>query len=605
LNYNEAQLRAIQHMDGPAFVLAGPGSGKTAVLTRRVLHLVENGISPSDILVITFTRAAAEEMKARYLLLAKRDSTQVTFGTFHAVFFHILRHEYGYEIQDLITSGEKQRILRGILRSLKIECDRDLEKLQEIESAISKWKNLGMAEEEKLDLPQIQEIYQLLADKMRRQRKLDFDDMQLFTYELFRQKKEILEKWQRKYKYILVDEFQDINPIQYEIVRMLALPENNLFIVGDDDQSIYGFRGSKPEIMLNFPKEYPGAEKIMLEINYRCQKEIVKAAKNLISYNTERYDKDIQSGQKEEGKVEILEFPSQEKEAEEIAEQIRRRLEAGQEAEEITILFRTRLNARYMIRALEEKNVPYYMEGKIPDLYAHWIAKDLEAYLLLAAGEEKRAHLFRILNRPARGLGREFLEEEIVDFQKWRRILPAEEAKAAERLLRDLERMKKMTCYAQVSYISHGIGYKKFLREYAAEKKIEEEELFETFSLLCQEAKKHRSIFDWKEEVKLKRLRQQNESQDTEGKISLRSLHGSKGLEFDTVYIMESNEGIIPYKKSVDEGKTEEERRLLYVGMTRAKKELYLSFADQIRGRKSVPSGFFKECEKYNAEEEK
>ncbi len=603
MNYNEEQERAVRHMDGPAFVLAGPGSGKTAVLTGRILNLVEKGIPPADILVITFTRAAAEEMKERYLKLAQRERTEVSFGTFHAVFFHILRMERGYGLQDLISSGEKQRMLRFVLKELGIEIRQDQEKMQELETAISKWKNLGMRREDQPDFPYLEEICLALEKRMQKQGKLDFDDMQLLTCRLFREEKRILEKWQKRYRYILVDEFQDINPVQYELVQLLALPEKNLFVVGDDDQSIYSFRGSDPSIMLSFPEQYPDAESFMLGINYRCRRQIVEAAGKLISHNQKRFAKQIRSALAEDGLLRILEHASSEKEAEMITEEIRRRLERGQNPEEISLLFRTRMHADSMRIKLEEKNIPYYMEGKEDDLYAHWIARDLFSYLELAEGKRKRGDLLRILNHPPRGLGREYLEREELDLWDWQRQLPKEEALAAGKLIRDLERMKEMTCFARLSYISHGMAYRNYLKSYATEKGIEEEGLLHILELLQEESRVYKSWESWKEAVRLRKIRRETEEKSPAGRISLRSLHGAKGLEFETVYIIEMNEGKIPYKRAIDEGKLEEERRLLYVGMTRAKKELILSYTAPGGRKKEKESRFFSECEKYNAEE--
>ncbi len=605
MNYNEEQGRAVRHMDGPAFVLAGPGSGKTAVLTGRILNLVKNGIPPADILVITFTRAAAEEMKERYLKLAKRDRSEVTFGTFHAVFFHILRIEKGYRLQDLISSGEKQRMLRFILKQLELDIWRDQEKMQELETAISKWKNLGMKSENKPNVSYLEEICRALEEKMRKQGKLDFDDMQLLTSRLFQEEKEILQKWQKRYRYILVDEFQDINPVQYELVQLLALPENNLFVVGDDDQSIYSFRGSDPAIMLSFPEQYPDAERFVLGINYRCRRQIVEAAGNLISHNQKRFAKELKSALAEDARICLWENASPEKEGERIAEEIGRKIKAGQDPKEITVLFRTRMHADSLRLKLEEKNIPYYMEGKEEDLYAHWIARDLFSYQELAAGNRKRENLLRILNHPPRNLGREYLEQEEVDLLSWQSLLPKEEAASAGRLIRDLERMKHMTCFARINYICHGMAYQKYLKSYAAEKGIEEEGLLRILELLQEESRAYQSWESWKEAVNLRRLRRQVEEKNPAGKVSLRSLHGAKGLEFETVFIIGMNEGKIPYKRAVEEGKIEEERRLLYVGMTRTKKELILSYIALGGSRKERESCFFKECEKFNAEENK
>ena len=287
MNYSKSQQEAIRHKDGPMLVLAGPGSGKTAVITQRTIHLIEqHHVNPSNILVITFTRAAAQEMKQRFLAATGTDKTQVTFGTFHAIFFMVLKYAYHFESSNIVTDEQRYQFMREILSYHHLEYQDENEFISDLFADISRVKN------ERIPLDHFysshcgedvfRKIYQAYTRRLSQNRLIDFDDMLTYTYELFSQRKDILSAWQRRYPYILVDEFQDINQIQYDIVRMMAQPADNLFVVGDDDQSIYRFRGSKPEIMLSFDKVYPAAKIVTLEQNYRCTPAIVAAMRVIV-----------------------------------------------------------------------------------------------------------------------------------------------------------------------------------------------------------------------------------------------------------------------------------------------------------------------------------
>ena len=281
-SFNKPQSEAITHGKGPALILAGPGSGKTLVITQRVKNLIEKRhIRPSNILVITFTKAAATQMKERFTILMGEGRYPVTFGTFHAVFFSVLKNAYHYTAQNIIREEKKYQILYDIIHRMELEYEDEQEFMSGVLSEISLVKNEGLdlahyyAKNCAADI--FRKIYQQYEAGKQRAGLIDFDDMLVYTYELFRERKDILVLWQKQYPYILIDEFQDINKLQFEIVKMMALPHNNLFVVGDDDQSIYRFRGSKPELMLGFTKSYPEAEKILLDTNYRSDREIIKA----------------------------------------------------------------------------------------------------------------------------------------------------------------------------------------------------------------------------------------------------------------------------------------------------------------------------------------
>ena len=312
MDYNESQKRAAAHREGPMLVLAGPGSGKTAVITERTARLVGSGIPGGRILVVTFTRAAALEMKNRFRETAGNSAGQVTFGTFHGVFYGILRNTYHINGNNILSEEEKRRLLTELLDQFYPEEDREADLPSGLAREISTVKCGRIQVENYYSslLPEeaFRRVYKAYRRWMEENRKLDFDDIMAECYRLFRQHPEILSRWQKTFQYILVDEFQDISPIQYDIVRMLAAPENNLFIVGDDDQSIYRFRGASPEIMLRFPRDYPQAGTVTLNFNYRCTPEILEAAGRLIRRNQKRFPKDLKAFRKSGAPVRLLKF---------------------------------------------------------------------------------------------------------------------------------------------------------------------------------------------------------------------------------------------------------------------------------------------------------
>jgi len=389
MKFNQSQTSAIQHKDGPMLVLAGPGSGKTATLVERTKNLIlKYGVSPSNILVITFTKAAANEMKLRFEREMEQESTgalygrsQVTFGTFHAIFFMVLKLAYNYNSSNIITDEIKYQAMRELVNRYGLEYRDENELMSGILSEISMIKNSRIPLEHfystQCGEDVFRKIYKDYEGFLKKHRLIDFDDMLTLTYELFKERPDILSAWQKKYQYILVDEFQDINQIQYDIVRMMAAPENNLFMVGDDDQSIYRFRGSKPEIMLHVPKDYPDIKQIQLDVNYRCPKEIVEASQKLISHNNERFAKKIVAQKAESTPIRFQEFQTQRDEILFIIKEIEARLQKGYTLSDIAILFRTNIQPRFLMEQLMAYNVDFKTRDQIPNLYDHWIAKDI------------------------------------------------------------------------------------------------------------------------------------------------------------------------------------------------------------------------------------
>lgn len=391
MSFSEAQKRAIRHKDGPALVLAGPGSGKTTVITNRVRYLTEKyGVQAGSILVITFTRAAAREMKERYEKMTGQGS-RVAFGTFHSVFFLILKLAYGYQASNIVREEQRIRFIREQAERMQLDLEDPAEFTASVLSEISMVKGEMMPLAHYYPKSCSEEVFKALyegyEDQMRREKLLDFDDMLSMCYELFKARPDILTAWQKKYQYILIDEFQDINRVQYEIVKMLALPQNNLFIVGDDDQSIYRFRGARPELMLGFEKDYPEAERILLDINYRSVSTITESAGKVISNNKTRFPKEICALRGTGRPVDICLWPDPVNETLAIVSQLRDYAQMGIPYEEIAVLYRTNLGPRLLIEKLMEYNIPFHMRDTVPNLYEHWIAKNLFSYIKAARGD--------------------------------------------------------------------------------------------------------------------------------------------------------------------------------------------------------------------------
>lgn len=606
-SFNPSQSEAISHGEGPALILAGPGSGKTLVITQRVKNLIENqGVNPSNILVVTYTKAAARQMKERFVSLMGGKHYPVTFGTFHAVFFSVLKNAYHYSAKNIIREEEKYRFLKEIIDRMELEYEDEQDFMSGVLGEISLVKNEQIeithyyAKNCAADI--FRRIYKEYEGKMQRAGLLDFDDMLVYTYELFRERKDILALWQKQYPYILVDEFQDINFLQFEIVKMMALPENHLFVVGDDDQSIYRFRGAKPELMLNFKKSYPNAKEILLDVNYRSVSGVIQAAQRLIGHNSERFHKKIHAQNPERGGVQISLYKNQWEENEAVIENIKKQAERGIPYREMAILFRTNIQPRMLMRQLMNHNIPFVAKDKIPNLYEHWIARDIFTYIRIAQGSRERADFLKIMNRPKRYIGRESLEEMSVAFDVWMDYYKEQPwiAERIDRLEYDIRMLSGMKPFAAMNYIRNGIGYDEFCKEYAEYRHIKAEELIEILDELQESAKEYNSYDAWflhMEEYKEELEKQAREQQYNPDGVTLATLHSAKGLEYEVVYIIDVNEGIMPYKKAVLNQDIEEERRMFYVGMTRAKKELYLSSVHEYGGRKVDVSRFIKEIE--------
>lgn len=602
MNLNEAQLRAVTHQEGPCIVLAGPGSGKTLTITKRIDCLIQKQkVNPAEILVITFTKAASKEMRERFLKLHHTQRSPVTFGTFHGVYYGILKWAYRLTADNIFSEEQKYQLLKQIIGRLDVDVDDEKDFLQEAAGEISHIKNhqisLEVYEAKCCSDTVFRDIYVQYETERKRLKKIDFDDMLVLVYELFQKRPDILKLWQRKFKYILIDEFQDINQIQYDVIRMLAEPEQNLFVVGDDDQSIYRFRGAKPEIMLGFQKDYPKAEQIVLDVNYRSTKAIVAGAARVIRHNTQRYQKQIVTMNEQGETVHIQEVQNPIEESKYVVKGILEAQSRGIPFSEIAVLFRTNAEIRVILETLMEYNVPFQMKEHIPNLYEHFIGQNLITYMKMALGDRSRKSFLEIMNRPNRYIGRDCVEKGNVSFESLRSFYCDKDwmLDRIDQLDVDLRILKKMTPYGAIQYIRKHIGYDEFLKEYAVFRKIKMEDLYDILREIEERAKAFQTIEEWFEHVEeysrelTKQAASQNENREA---VMLMTMHGSKGLEFHTVFIVGANETITPYKKAETKEDMEEERRMFYVAMTRAKKKLVICYTKERNGKQMSQSRF-------------
>lgn len=608
MSLNHAQTEAVAHNKGPCMVLAGPGSGKTLTIAKRIEYLImKYKVRPEEILVITFTKYAAWEMKNRTRSICGPSSYAVTFGTFHGIYYGILKWAYRLNQSNLLSDEEKYRILREILPGIdwdqEPEADEEKDYLQELAIEIGNVKNNCMDIEEyepvKYTTEKFRKLYRTYEETKKKYRKIDFEDMLIQCRDLFMKRPDILKKWQEKFQYILVDEFQDVNQAQYDVVRMLAAPQDNLFVVGDDDQSVYGFRGAKPGIMMEFMKDYPKARQILLDVNYRSSGYIVKGALRVIGNNKIRFEKKIEAFRKPDETVHVQEVKDPVQEAEYVLERIREYREKGVSYTEMAVLYRTNVDARAMSELMTEYQIPFVMKEHLNNIYEHFIALDMISYLRLSQGEYDRKYFLQIANRPNRYLTRESMKTGNVSYESLRRYYRDKDwmVDRIDQLEWDMKMICDKTPYAAIQYIRKRMGYDEFLKEYAAYRKISSEDLFAVLEEIWQNSKGYGTIKEWFEHIESygKMLKEQNKKNGEKEGVNLMTMHAAKGLEFDTVFVIEANEGSCPYKKATADEEIEEERRLFYVAMTRAKRKLVISYVKEKNGKDLLPSRFVSE----------
>ena len=602
---NGNQRLAVCHEMGPMLVLAGPGSGKTTVLLCRILRLLERGLArPTQILALTFSKTAAEEMRERFR--KARGAEGVAFGTFHSIFFRILRSRYGWSVEQVFQEEERRNVLREILEEMKWDIP-DLEEYisvffsqlslmnSELET-VHQFEPVGMAVEEFRKLFHAYERYK------ERHEKIDFDDMLTLCYQLLKEDEKVRTFWQNKYKFILVDEFQDVNQAQFACLQILAEGHQNLFVVGDDDQSIYAFRGARPDFLLHFPTIYPTAKKVILNTNYRSTERVISLAERVIGNNEVRFSKDMKGTGAEGDKVTFFLAEDTAAEAACIAEKIAGLLDEGVPLTEIAVIYRTNLQGGAFARELYKRGIPYDLRDNSGNVYEHWIAKDLLAYLLLAENEESDSALRRILNKPKRYIGKDLLAEaETMPYNLMRSFFVCPSLKKwqeehLENLRIDLSQIRKKQPYDGLKYVRRVIGYDEYLEEFAAYRRTSAQVLWEIADEVMETAKDctDAKMFRDRLEEMSRQMKEQtrNKGQQRTG-VALMTMHGAKGLEFQAVFLPTLVEGVVPHEKGLEQ--IEEERRLFYVAMTRAGEKLCLSAVRKRYEKEKDPSRFLAE----------
>lgn len=599
-NYSSNQKKAIEHGAGPLMVLAGPGSGKTFVITHRIKYLIEGpGINPAHILVVTFSRAAAKEMKDRFEKLCKK--SPVTFGTFHSVFFNLLKTAYGFGSEQIASDELRYTLIKELIKRNSIE-NEDINTLAGNllnEIALVKQDNISIKNyySNSISSDTFKKIYSDYESELEARGKLDFEDMLSLTYELLSERSDILKAVQNRYRYILVDEFQDINFLQYNIIKLMAGEKQNITVVGDDDQSIYRFRGARPEIMLGFERDFRNVKKVFLDINFRSSTQIVNASTKLISFNSKRFPKTFKAKNGDGAPVSLIEFKNPFLEVNSIIKDIKDYIKSGQDINSIAVLYRTNLSPRLLIERLMRNNIPFTIRDAIPNLFDHWVAKDIISYIKLAINMGDKSDLLRISNKPNRYISRDSLSssraniETLFDYYDDKSYMIKRIVELREHL-RTIKNLKPATA---LRYIRNVVGYDEYIEEYCDMNGVESDDCYSILGDLENSAAEYNTFNDWfvhMDEYKDELIEARKKSNENDKGVRLMTFHSSKGLEFDIVYIIDVNEGSVPYKKAKGVDEIEEERRMFYVAMTRARKKLFICYCVENFGKSIGKSDF-------------
>ena len=607
---NEKQKEAVLHVDGPCLVIAGAGSGKTKVLTTRIAYLIEQKIPSYNILAITFTNKAAKEMRERLEVLVPNNNTFV--GTFHALGVRIIRENATLLGLDrnftIIDSDDALSIIKKIIKDNGY--DPKLATPGYIRNRISKIKNEMLTNEEInkfFNTPQDQiaeKVYYDYNDILKKNNSVDFDDLLLLPVKLFINNKDILESYQDRFKYILIDEYQDTNDVQYKLSRLLASKYHNIFVVGDPDQSIYMFRGANFHNILNFEKDYKNATVIALEENYRSTKNILDAANSVIKNNKERKEKNLWSNNGEGTKTKYLRAYDDRHEIQLVLDEIKKLLSEGYQKNDIAVLYRTNAQSRLVEEMFLKANIPYKVVGSYY-FYSRKEIKDLLCYLRLILNNDDEISLRRVINVPKRGIGTSTiakLEAEAKDkgISMFQAISKGKEQLFKELILNLTQESENLTLTELIELILEETGIKE---EYENENNLESElrlenlEEFKSITKTFEERTGSVSLADFLEEVSL--IADISEHQEQDDVVTLMTVHSAKGLEFSVVFLIGMEDGIFPHQNSFSNDGLEEERRLCYVGITRAKEKLFISNAKRrmLYGKDVInpPSRFIKE----------
>lgn len=588
-NLNDKQREAVLHVDGPMLVLAGAGSGKTKVLTNRIANLIDNGVSPANILAITFTNKAAKEMKDRVYGLIGNNAYMIQISTFHSLGLKILKENYdklGYDKNFvIIDSDDALTVIKKIMKDMNLSPQ--YYNAKNIRNKISSAKNelMDINSFSNLEFDKnIVRVYEKYIEKLKVNNSVDFDDLLILPIKLFRSYPSILESYQERYKYILIDEYQDTNECQYIFSKMLASRYRNLFVVGDNDQAIYAFRGANYKNILNFEKDYPDCKTILLEENYRSTKTILNAANCVIRNNRLRKDKNLWSNNDVGDLIKYVRVDNEKDESDYVAKEINRLISEGVAPSDIAVLYRTNAQSRVMEESCLKNNIPYRIIGSFY-FYNRKEIKDLICYLRLINNCKDDVSLLRVINVPKRKIGEKTIEN-ITNVANtngtslFEAITDGKEAVFKDLILGLMEECENLSLTEMVDLVLNKSGLKAELEKEKtldSEIRLENLEEFKSITKNYEEEYGVISLDDFLNEISL--VSDMSEHQNGNNKVSLMTVHSVKGLEFDNVFVIGMEEGIFPHYNSINEGTNsaiEEERRLCYVAITRAKKKLWL-----------------------------
>ena len=590
-NLNKEQKEAVLYNDGPLLILAGAGSGKTKVLTTKVAYLIEEkNISPYEILAITFTNKASKEMKDRLNLLIGDISRNIQVSTFHSFGLRLLRDNcnvLGYDRNFVIMdSDDSLTVVKKILKDM--DYDPKVYNPRAIRNKISSCKNemimprdyekYAVSEYEKVVL----KVYEKYEEKLRRNNSVDFDDLLILPIRLFNENKDILEKYQDRFKYVLIDEYQDTNEAQYILTKLISSKYRNITCVGDDSQSIYSFRGANYKNILNFEKDYKDAKTILLEQNYRSTKTILNAANDVIRNNKARKDKNLWTANEEGEKIKYYRAYNERDEAQYTIRKIKELVARNVSYQDIAILYRTNAQSRTLEEEMLKENMPYRVVGSFY-FYSRKEIKDLIAYLRLIHNPKDNVSLLRIINTPKRGIGLKTIENLTKKADELNKsiyeVIDSSKELAFKEIIEKLRILKEdLTLTELIDKVLDASGMRAELeseRTLESEVRLENLEEFKSITKSFEEREGLVSLEDFLLEISL--ISDVEEYKDDDNRVSLMTVHSVKGLEFDYVFIVGLEEGIFPHLNSLMEtSELEEERRLCYVAITRAKKELFL-----------------------------
>lgn len=609
---NDKQKEAVMHVDGPCLVLAGAGSGKTRVLTERIVNLINNGVSPYNILAITFTNKAAREMRERVYNSIEEEANKIFIGTFHSLGLKIVRENasvIGYSNNvTILDRDDVNTLIKRFMKELNL--DTEHYPVKSILNKISFAKNEGLSPEEfdkfakdPLDMAACK-VYKMYESALKRSNSVDFDDLLILPLRIFKKDKSVLEKYQEHFKYILVDEYQDTNMVQYDMCKLLASKYRNLFVVGDMDQSIYSFRFANYMNVINFEKDNKDAKVIVLDENYRSTNNILNAANDVIKNNKERKEKNLWSSKGDGDKIKYIRCDNEQEEASTVVRLTKELLDKGEKPSEIAVLYRTNGQSRVFEEAFLKENIPFKIVGSY-FFYNRKEIKDLISYMHLIYNNNDDASLERVINVPRRGIGSKTIErlrsEASISDKSMFEVVNSGKELGFKNLIIDLTNESKNTdLVGLVDVILDKTGIRKELEEkndLESEIRLENLNEFKSIALAFQE-KGIFSLEEFLENISL--VSDKNEYKEVDDGINLMTLHSAKGLEFNDVFLVGMEEGIFPHNRSFEsESELEEERRLCYVGITRAKEHLWLMNAKKrtLFGQVSMnfPSRFIKE----------